>query len=83
LRHWKEIPLFKDVTEEEWNDWRWQWGNRIEDVEVLAQVAGLSEEAVEGVKLALSRVRMAITPYYASLIEYGNQSCPIRLQAVP
>ena len=26
---------------------------------------------------------MAITPYYASLIEYGNESGPIRLQAVP
>lgn len=83
MRHWKQIPLFKDVTEAEWNDWRWQWSNRIEDVEVLAQVAGLDEEAAEGVKLALSRVRMAITPYYASLIEYGNESCPIRLQAVP
>ncbi len=83
MRHWKEIPLFKDVSNEQWNDWRWQWKNRIEDVEVLAQVAGLSAEAVEGVNLALSRVRMAITPYYASLIEYGNEKCPIRLQAVP
>ena len=50
MRHWKEIPLFKDVTEAEWNDWRWQWRNRIEDADVLAEVAGLSDEAREGVK---------------------------------
>ena len=83
MRPWKEIPLFKDVKEKEWKDWHWQWKNRIEDVSVLAELAGLDTKAVEGVNLALSRVRMAITPYFASLIDYGNEKCPIRLQAVP
>ena len=21
IRNWKDIPLFKDVTDEQWNDW--------------------------------------------------------------
>ena len=83
MRHWKEIPFFKDVTEEQWNDWHWQWKNRIEDVETLSKVMDLSPEAIEGVNVALSRVRMAITPYYASLIDPHDEKCPIRLQAVP
>ena len=24
IRNWKDIPLFKDVTDEQWNDWHWQ-----------------------------------------------------------
>jgi lysine 2,3-aminomutase len=83
MRHWKEIPLFKDVTYGEWSDWRWQWRNRIEDVETLAKVIPLSEEAAEGVNTALKKVRMAITPYYASLIDLEDERCPIRRQAVP
>jgi len=83
LRRWKDIPLFKDVTDAQWNDWRWQWRNRIEDAERLSKVIPLSAEAVAGIEKALSRVRMAITPYYASLIDPDDESCPIRLQAVP
>ncbi len=83
MRHWKEIPFFKDVTEEQWNDWHWQWKNRIEDVETLSKVMDLSPEAIEGVNVALSWVRMAITPYYASLIDPHDEKCPIRRQAVP
>jgi lysine 2,3-aminomutase len=83
MRHWKDIPLFKGVTEEEWNDWRWQWRNRIEDVDTLLKVISLSDEAIAGVKKALEKVRMAITPYYASLIDPDDENCPIRLQAVP
>ena len=26
IRNWKDIPLFKDVTDEQWNDWHWQIG---------------------------------------------------------
>ncbi|MGI6663467.1 MAG: lysine 2,3-aminomutase [Bacillota bacterium] len=83
MRHWKEIPLFKDVTYGEWSDWRWQWRNRIETVEQLSQVIPLTEEAKEGVRTALQKVRMAITPYFASLIDPGDERCPVRLQAVP
>ena len=80
---WKDISLWKDVTDAQWNDWRWQWTHRIESAEALSQVIPLSEEAVTGIEKALTRVRMAITPYYASLIDPNDVNCPVRLQAVP
>ena len=80
---WKDIPLFKSVTEDQWNDWRWQWSHRIEDASTLSQVIHLSGEAIAGINRALTRVRMAITPYYVSLMDPDDEGCPIRLQAVP
>jgi len=83
LQHWKDIPVFQSVSDSQWNDWHWQWKNRIEDVETLAKVVKLSDEAAAGVRKALTRVRMAITPYYASLMDPKDERCPIRLQAIP
>jgi lysine 2,3-aminomutase len=65
VRDRREISLFQDVSDEKWNDWHWQWENRIDNIETLSKVISLSPEAVEGIRKALSRVRMAITPYYA------------------
>ena len=33
IRNWKDIPLFKDVTDEQWNDWHWQVSHRLSTVE--------------------------------------------------
>jgi len=82
-RYFKDIPLWKNVTEEEWNDWKWQIRNRIMDVETLKKVINLTPEEEEGVRNALKTLRMAITPYYASLMDPDNPKCPIRRQAVP
>ena len=35
IRNWKDIPLFKDVTDEQWNDWHWQVENRLSTVEEI------------------------------------------------
>jgi len=83
MRSWKEIPLWKGVTEEEWNDWRWQIGNRITTVDELRQVINLTDEEAEVIERSLSKLRMAITPYYASLMDPDDPRCPIRKQAVP
>ena len=34
-RNFKDIELWKDVTDEQWNDWHWQVANRITKVEDL------------------------------------------------
>jgi lysine 2,3-aminomutase len=80
---YRRIPLYKDVSLEDWNDWRWQLRNDIRDVETLGKVLTLSEREKEEVSKVLKIFRMAITPYYASLIDRGNPVCPVRLQAVP
>jgi len=80
---YKRIPLYKDVSPAEWNDWRWQMRNDIKDVETLAKVVPLTEKDKADITEVLKRFRMAITPYYASLIDPGNPVCPVRLQAIP
>ena len=80
---YRRIPLYKDVTPEQWNDWHWQMRNDIKDVETLAKVLPLTEKDKVDIAEVLKRFRMAITPYYASLIDPANPVCPVRLQAVP
>ncbi len=80
---YKSIPLYKDVTPEEWNDWHWQMRNDIKDVETLAKVIPLTEQEKADIGAVLKTFRMAITPYYASLIDRNNPTCPVRLQAIP
>jgi len=75
--------LFPEVTDEQWNDWKWQVKNRIETLDQLKKCIKLTPEEEEGVKKSLATLRMAITPYYMSLIDPDNPNCPIRKQAIP
>ncbi|MBO7493752.1 MAG: lysine 2,3-aminomutase, partial [Bacteroidales bacterium] len=75
--------LFPNVTDAEWNDWRWQVRNRVETLEELKKYIELTPAEEEGVKKSLATLRMAITPYYLSLIDPNNPHCPIRRQAIP
>lgn len=75
--------LFPNVTDEQWNDWKWQVKNRIETLDQLKKYIQLTPEEEEGVAKSLQTLRMAITPYYLSLIDPNNPHCPIRRQAIP
>jgi len=80
---YRSIPLFKDVAEEEWNDWHWQMRNGIKDIETLKQVIEIDEEEEANLEKCLQKFRMSITPYYASVIDRNYKLCSVRLQAVP
>jgi lysine 2,3-aminomutase len=75
--------MFPGASAAEWADWRWQVRNRITTVEGLKRVLPLTPEAEDGVRRCLEVFRMAVTPYYASLIDPDNPWCAIRRQAVP
>lgn len=79
----RRYELFKDVPDELWNDWKWQLKNRIETLEDLKKYLPLTAEEEEGVKKCLGTLRMAITPYYLSLIDPNDPQDPIRKQAIP
>ncbi len=80
---YRQINLWKDVTADEWNSWQWQVGNRIMTVAKLKEVIHLTIEQGEEIEASLGKLRMAITPYYATLIDPADHNCPIRKQAVP
>jgi lysine 2,3-aminomutase len=79
----RRFELFKDVPDEQWNDWKWQVKNRIETVEDLKKYIPLTQEEEEGVVKCLQSLRMAITPYYLSLIDINDPHDPVRKQAIP
>ena len=82
--HKNERPApWADIPEEVWEDWHWQIANRITTLEQLEQVIHLSDDEKEVVSRSLNQMRMAITPYYASLMAYDDPRCPIRMRAVP
>ena len=83
IRNWKDIPLFKDVTDEQWNDWHWQVANRLDSVEKIKQVINLTPQEEEDIAKVLNGFRVGITPYYASLMDPDDHYCPVRMQAVP
>jgi lysine 2,3-aminomutase len=83
IRAWREVPLWSDVPEEKWNDWRWQAGHAIKSLEELRQVISPTEEEERGVLECAKFFRFAIPPYYASLMDRRDPNCPVRLQAVP
>lgn len=57
--------------------------NRIETVDELKKYIKLTAEEEEGIRESLKTLRMAITPYYLTLIDPENPHCPIRKQAIP
>ena len=75
--------LFADVPENLWNDWHWQVANRAETVEDLKKYMNLTPDEEEGVRKTLGKLRMAVTPYYLSLIDLDDPFDPIRKMAIP
>jgi len=73
---WADVPL------EKWNDWRWQLAHRLNTVEELSRVIQLTPEEIEGLS-APGRFRVDITPYFASLIDPKDPTCPVRRQVIP
>jgi lysine 2,3-aminomutase len=57
--------------------------NRIETIDDLKKYIRLTPEEEEGVLKSLQTLRMAITPYYLSLINPEDKNCPVRKQAIP
>lgn len=82
-RDYRTIPIYKDVTPEEWNDWKWQARNVIRTVDQLKQVAELTPEEEAAIEASFAKFKMGITPYYAALMDPADVNDPVRMQAVP
>jgi lysine 2,3-aminomutase len=78
----RRAPLWADVPDEQWNDWRWQLSNRVNTVEEIGAILNLTEEEIEGLS-APDKFRVDITPYFLSLIDPDDPSDPVRRQVIP
>jgi lysine 2,3-aminomutase len=71
------------VDEKHWNDWKWQISNSITTLDELEEFVDLTDSEKDGIELCLDKLKMAITPYYLSIMDKENEECPIRKQAIP
>src|SRR5262249_2680431 len=76
-------PLWRDVSDRLWDDWRWQSQNAIRSVRQLRNLLAFTPEELEAIGSLEADYKLAIPPYYFSLIDTEDPGDPIRLQAVP
>jgi lysine 2,3-aminomutase len=79
----KRHSIWSDVPTELWEDWRWQRQHAIRTTQQLAELIPLPSEEIAALESLEDKYRMAIPPYYFSLIDLDDPLDPIRLQAVP
>jgi lysine 2,3-aminomutase len=72
------------VRGNDWADWRWQLRHCVGSVDELARALPLTARELAGARRAESQgLPLRITPYYLSLVDPHDESCPIRRQCVP
>jgi len=75
------LSHFKNAVSKDWQDWRWQFKNRITSIAQLEQIIG--KVSAQKSSAAASVYPLAITPYYLSLVQLDTENDPIRTQCVP
>jgi lysine 2,3-aminomutase len=75
--------FFPNVSDAEWNDWRWQYRHRITTLEELARHLHIPADEWGLRAEVLRDFRMGITPYYLALIDPRDPDDPILRQVVP
>lgn len=75
--------FWPEVTQEQWNNWRWQMANRITSLEALVTLLELKPYQISKFRRVMETFHYAVTPYYLSLIDWFNPEDPVRRQAIP
>lgn len=74
---------FDHVPEELWNDWKWQFANRITSVDELSSFIPLSRQEQAELELVTRDYPLSVTPYYLCLANPEDPDDPIGKQAIP
>ncbi|MBN1699389.1 MAG: KamA family radical SAM protein [Spirochaetales bacterium] len=75
--------FFPGVSQNDWNDWRWQLLNRIRDREGIEAVVTLSEGEKKALEAVESQLPFSLTPYFAHLVEGSGTDDPVRRTVIP
>ncbi|MBI3465882.1 MAG: KamA family radical SAM protein [Planctomycetes bacterium] len=76
-------PHWRDVPPELWEDWRWQMHNALRTTRQVAELLSFSPQEIPLLESLEAQYKLAIPPYYFSLIDPRDPADPIRLQAIP
>jgi len=81
---WKKFSAWRDVSKEEFLDWRWQYEHLINSPEKLFRVFHwLSEEEKKEIVEVSKVYPLLINPYYLSLVNPNDKFDPIKMQCIP
>lgn len=75
--------FFPKATVADWNDWHWQLQNRVQDLATLEKMFRLSDDERQALSNPSGALPVAITPYYASLIDPYDPKQPLRRTMLP
>ena len=78
----KRAPVYADVPDEKWNDWRWQLSHRLNSVEEIEQVFKLTDSERKALQTS-GLFRVDVTPYFISLVDPDDPNDPVRKQIIP
>lgn len=78
-----KIRNYFNVSDNDWNSWKWQLRNQIKTAEKLKEIFDITQIEFEQLVKVSEKFRFAITPYYLSLMQNFNKSDPIYLQCIP
>ena len=83
MRTHQDIEIWKNISYDQWTNWRWQINNSIDTLNGLEKVIRLSDSEIRGINSASKTLKMRISPHIISLMDPDNPSDPLRLQFVP
>ena len=80
--------FYPSVPDADWNDWRWQMQNRMRNADDLGRVFDLSDDeasacALQSTQNNIKQFPIALTPYYASLMQIDDATDPLRRTHIP
>ncbi len=75
--------FFPEVTDRDWNDWRWQSRNRFRTLSQIERVLQLSDDERQAIIQGGTMLPVGVTPYYMSLLEYDQPEQPLRRTVIP
>jgi lysine 2,3-aminomutase len=75
--------FFPVVSDRDWNDWRWQIRNRIQDFARFERMLALSNDERTALEQGGSMLPVGVTPYYMSLLSHDNPNQPLRRSVIP
>lgn len=75
--------FYPNISNTEWNNWKWQLQNRITTKEQLESILNLSDDEITAFSTERNCFPLSITPYYASLLDKNDSNQPLRRTVVP
>ncbi|WP_319522626.1 KamA family radical SAM protein [uncultured Desulfosarcina sp.] len=74
---------YPDISDRQWNNWQWQIANRVCTPNQLKRFLTLSSEENAAMAGLATKLPLAITPYYLSLLVGHDMDYPLRKTVVP